>query len=230
MIPYGTLANAGAIIVGGLAGVALRSRMGEGVQSIVFQGLGLCVVAIGIDMTIPLPPGELSLLVLFSVVIGGVIGRLLHLEDHMEGLGDRVKKWVGSEDGQFTEGLVTAFLVFCVGALTILGAFEEGLNNNHTLYYTKAMLDGFAALALAATYGIGVVFSFIPLLIYQLSLTYGAFLLTDLVDETMIQMVSNVGGILILGIGINLLGLKKIAVGDLLPSLPCIVLLVLLFT
>lgn len=229
LIPYGTLTNAATVIVGGALGAALNSRMPESVRRIVFQGLGLGVLAIGLDMTLPLPAGPETLMVLFSVVLGGVAGRLLRLEERMERMGDTVKAMLRSDNSRFTEGLITAFLIFCVGPLTILGSFEEGLSGDHTLLMTKSVLDGFAALALAATYGMGVVVSVIPLLAYQLALTYLAFLLTGVFTEPVVALISVTGGLLIVGIGINLLDLKKIPVGDLLPALPCIVLLAVIF-
>ena len=228
-IPYGTLTNAAAIVLGGLLGLALHSRMPEDVKRIVFQALGLCVLAIGLDMALPMPPGHLTLLVIFAVLLGGISGRLLKLEQRMERMGDRVKHLVKAKDGRFTEGLITASLVFCVGPMAILGAFQEGLNADPKLILTKAVLDGFAALALAATYGVGVVFSFVPLLVYQLALTFLASLLADVFTDPVIQLIKATGGLLIVGIGVNLLDLKKIPVGDLLPALAFIVVLALIF-
>lgn len=225
MLPIGTLANAATVIAGGLIGLFLGERMPEKCRTIVFQGLGLCTLVIGMGMALKM---EHPLPLIFSVVIGGLIGELVNLEAGFMMLADMVKKRVKSDNALFTDGMITAFLIFCVGPLTILGAFDEGLRADPTLLYTKAMLDGFASIALAATYGLGVVFSVVPLLVYQLALTFFAASLQGIFTEPIVAQLTATGGVLILGIGCNLLELKAIRIANMLPALVLVVLLSML--
>ncbi len=163
------------------------------------------------------------------MLIGGIIGEAIDLEKHFEGLGDFLSRKIKSKEKNFAEGLVTAFLIFCVGSMTILGAIEEGLTGGYSLLLAKSVLDGFTSLALASTYGIGVLFSFIPLLVYQGGLTVLAIQCQGFFSERVINELTAVGGVLILGLSINLLGIKKIKVANLLPALVIIVLLAKLF-
>lgn len=221
-MPVGTLANVGAVILGGAIGVILGGRMPESCRSIVFQGLGLCTLVIGMSMALKM---QAPLPLIFSVVLGGILGELMRLEAGFERMALWVKHRLKSENALFTDGMITAFLIFCVGPMTILGSFDEGLRADPTLLYTKSMLDGFAAIALAATYGLGVVFSAVPLAIYQLGLTFFAASLQDLLTEPLVAQLTATGGVLILGIGCNLLELKAIRIANLLPALVLVVLL-----
>jgi hypothetical protein len=226
LVPIGTLANVAAVIVGGSIGLVLHRRMPESVRTIVFQGLGLCTLAIGMSMALkftnPLP-------VIFSVVLGGVAGAVMRLEERFDAMAGRVKRAIGSKNDLFTDGMVTAFLIFCVGPMTVLGAFDEGLRADPTLLFTKSMLDGFASIALASTYGLGVVFSFVPLFLYQYALTLFAGALQQVFSEQVVTQLTATGGVLILGIGVNLLELKRIAISNLLPALAIIVALTWVF-
>jgi hypothetical protein len=216
ILPLGTLVNVAAVLVGGAIGLILHDRLPKRVKEIVFQGLGLCTLVIGMKMALVV---ENPLLLIFSIVLGGMLGAALRLEHAFERLGDHLKKTVGSASGGFTDGLITAFLIFCIGSLTILGAIDEGLRGDPTLYYTKAVLDGFASIALAATYGVGVLFSVIPMFIYQFGLTLAAVPAQAFFTDFMIAQLTCTGGALILGIGINLLKLSRIPLSDFLPSL-----------
>lgn len=222
----GTLINVAAVIVGSLAGLFLHKALPERIKAIVFQAIGLSIIVIGIQMAFHV---ENLLFLIFSMLIGGIIGEAINLEKHFEGLGDFLSRKIKSKEKNFTEGLVTAFLIFCVGSMTILGAIEEGLTGGYSLLLAKSVLDGFTSLALASTYGIGVLFSFIPLLVYQGGLTVLAIQSQGFFSERAINELTAVGGVLILGLGINLLGIKKIKVANLLPALVIIVLLVKLF-
>jgi uncharacterized membrane protein YqgA involved in biofilm formation len=226
LIPVGTLVNVAAIIAGGLAGLILHDRLPVRVKSIVFQGLGLCVLVIGMQMALTMSQ---PLVVIFSVLLGGVTGAALRLEQGFERLGDWLKAKVKSKNASFTDGMVTASLIYCIGSLAILGAFDEGLRGDPTLLFTKSMLDGFASIALAATYGVGVVFSIIPVFVYQYSLTILAASAQDLFTQAMIAQLTATGGVLILGIGVNLLELKRIPLSNLLPALVYAVLIQALF-
>lgn len=221
-LPVGTLVNVAAVLIGGGAGLVLNDRLPARVKSMVFQGLGLCTLAIGMSMALEMAN---PVAVIFSVVFGGIIGAALKLEEKFEHFGDWLKAKVKSKNEHFTDGMVTAFLIFCVGSLTILGAFDEGLRQDPTLLFTKAMLDGFASIALAATYGIGVLFSVAPMFAYQYGLTLSAGALQGFFTEPMIAQLTATGGVLILGIGVNLLDLKRIPLTNLLPALVIAVLL-----
>lgn len=222
MLPVGSLINAAAVVVGGALGLAVHGKISDRFQETLVHGLGLCVLVIGVQsalkLTNPIP-------IIFSLVLGGIIGELCRIQDRLNGLADVLKKALRSDSAHFSEGLVTAFLIFCIGPMTILGSFDEGLRHDATVLLTKSMLDGCGSVALAATYGVGVLFSIVPLLLFQLSLTYFAFLLTDLFTPAMITQLTATGGVLILGIGVNMLGMQKIRLSNLLPSLVLIVLI-----
>jgi len=169
------------------------------------------------------------LLMIFALVLGGLLGEALKIEQRLNQLSDRFKKRLNNNNSQFTEGLTTAFMLFCVGSLTILGAFEEGLGNKPNLLITKAVMDGFSSIALSTAFGIGVLFSVIPLVLYQGSLTLFASFLAPVLSEIVITELSAVGGVMIVGIGINILELKKLPVVNMLPALLLSPLLVWLF-
>lgn len=226
MIPIGTITNALAVIGGSLAGAVLGRRFPARVREMTFQGLGLVVLVIGLKMGLTF---QRPLLIVFSMLIGAVAGELLGVEDFLNSLGDRLKKRLGSQDARFTEGFVTASLIYCIGSMAIIGAFDEGLRGDPSVLFTKAVLDGFTSIALASTYGLGVLFSAVPVFVYQYGLTLFALAFKTVVPPVMIQELTALGGLLIVGIGINLLGLMRIRIGNLLPSLPVLVVLVLLF-
>lgn len=226
MLPIGSIVNACAIIGGSLIGCFLQSRFPERIRTIVFQGLGLCVLLIGVQMALKV---ENILIVIFAVLLGGITGEWLRLDTLLDRLGNRFKKLVRSKNATFTDGLVTTSLLFCIGAMAIVGSLEEGIHGDATIIYTKSILDGFAAIAFAATYGTGVIFSFIPVFLYQGSITMGASFFQQYFSDLMIAQITGCGGLLIVGIGINLLELTEIRLANLLPSLVYVVLLTYFF-
>mgnify|MGYP000921601648 CR=1 FL=1 len=226
MLPTGSLVNAAAIVAGGAIGLVLHNRFPKRVRTIVFQALGLSVIVIGLQMALKMTQ---PLLVIFSLIIGGVIGESIDIESHLERIGDRVKRLARSKNSMFTDGLVTASLIFGIGSMAILGAFDEGLRGDPSLLYTKAMLDGFASIALASTYGAGVMLSSVPIFLYQFSLTLVASAAQRFFTPELITQLTATGGVLILGIGINLLELLRIRLSNLLPSLVIVVILSLVF-
>ncbi len=226
MLPIGSIVNALAIIGGATIGCWLQSRFPERIRSIVFQGLGLSVLLIGIQMALKV---ENILIVIFAVLLGGITGELLRLDTVLERMGNWVKRIIGSNNAKFTDGLVTTSLIYCIGAMAIIGSLEEGINGDATILYTKSILDGFASIAFAATYGSGVLFSFIPVLLYQGFMTIGASFFQQYFSDIMIAQVTGCGGLLIIGIGINLLELTEIRLANLLPSLAYVVILTALF-
>lgn len=226
MFPIGSTVNALAIIGGSLIGCWLQSRFPERIRTIVFQGLGLCVLLIGIQMALKV---ENILIVIFALLMGGITGELLRLDTLLERLGNRFKKLVRSKNELFTDGLVTTALLYCIGAMAIIGSLEEGINGDPTILYTKAILDGFASIAFAATYGTGVIFSFVPVFLYQGAITVGASFFQQYFSDLMIAQLTGCGGLLIVGIGINLLELTEIRLANLLPSLAFVVVLTAFF-
>jgi uncharacterized membrane protein YqgA involved in biofilm formation len=227
MLPIGTITNALAIIVGSLVGLALGKRFPDNIRRIVFQGLGLAVLLIGMQMALKV---QNPLILVFSILIGGIIGELIHLDDFFNSLGDRLKARIKSKNDLFTDGVVTASLIFCVGSMAVVGAFDEGLRGDPSVLLTKAILDGFTSIALASSYGLGVLFSFVPVFLYQYGLTLFAGVFKDVFSEVLISELTAVGGLLILGIGFNLLDIKPIKISNLLPSLVVVVVLVLIFS
>lgn len=227
VFPLGTVVNVAAIIAGGMVGLLMGARMPERVRSIVFTGLSLCVLVIGMQMALGT---KNPLIMVFSVVLGCITGELLRLEDGLAKLGDWLKAKFSSNDARFTEGFVTASVIFCIGSMAILGSFDEGLRGDHTILFTKAILDGFASIAFAAALGLGVVFSAIPVFIYQGSLTELATVLQPWLTDAMMAELTATGGVLIIGIAINIMELRRIPLTNFLPALVYAPLLVLLTT
>jgi len=224
----GTIVNVIAIIAGSSIGFILKNKFPEKVNNIIMQALGLCSLLIGMQMALKTAN---ILLVIFSLVIGGIVGELIGLEDGLEKIGKKLKtKFSGKVSSKrFVEGFITTSLLFCVGSMAIVGSLQEGLNGNPELLYTKSLLDGITSIAFSAAMGLGVMFSAIPTFLYQGGITLLAHLIRDFLTLEVINEITGVGGILVLGIGFNLLELKKIKVGNLLPSLLIVFLLAQLF-
>lgn len=220
IFPLGAVVNALAIGVGAALGLLLHGRLPEKMRQIVFQGLGLCVVVIGMQMALQ---GKNSISVVLSVLIGGVSGEFLRLEERFNGLVTRFKSLLHSSNARFVEGLVNASLIYCIGAMAILGSFDEGIRGDRSILFTKSLLDGFASIALASTYGSGVFFASVPVLLYQGMLTVFANFFQSWFPEYLIAQLTATGGVLVLGIGVNLLGVTSIRLSSLLPSLAVIV-------
>jgi len=212
----GTLVNVAAILVGGSVGLIFRSKIPERLFTIVFQAIGIFTLYLGISMA--LKASEL-LIMIFSLVVGALIGEFLQLEERVENLSEKLKKRVGNKDANFSTGLLTAFMLFCMGAMTILGSFEEGMGKEPSLLFTKSLMDGISSVALAAVLGIGVLFSVVPLLIYQGGLTLLAALFGEIIPEFIINEITGIGGVLIIGLGLSILEIKKIKVLNMLPAL-----------
>jgi uncharacterized membrane protein YqgA involved in biofilm formation len=218
---FGTIVNALAIIAGGLIGLLFSRGIPEHYKVTILNGVGLSVVLIGIKSA--LIAGNL-LVVIISIVIGSLCGELSRIENRLEQLGDYLEKKVakkgGSEaEGTFAKGFVTASLVFCVGSMAIVGSLESGLTGNHQTLFAKSVLDGVTSIIFASTMGIGVMFSAVAVFLYQGAITLtAAFMKSFLVDAT-IQEMTSVGGLLIMAIGLNMLGITRIRVGNMLPAI-----------
>jgi uncharacterized membrane protein YqgA involved in biofilm formation len=217
-IPMGTFINVLAVLAGSFTGLGLKQFFTDAVQLIVFQAVGLGTILIGMKMMWKLPEGFM-LKFMFSLILGGIAGVLLGLDQRILEFSDFLKLLTGNQDQGFSEGLVTAFLLFCIGSMTIVGSLEEGISGNRDLIMVKSLMDGFASIALASTYGIGVAFSVIPMLIFQGGLTVMARRIKGVFTPYVTDALSAVGGALIIGISINLLKLGDIALENLLPSL-----------
>lgn len=222
----GTLVNTAAVIGGGVIGLLLKKRMPERITTIYFQAIGLFTLAIGASMAVKM---EHILIVVSSLAIGSLLGEWIDIERGAERLSDRLKRrfQIGSE--KFSEGLVTAFLLFCVGSLTILGTIQEGTGGSPDLLYTKSLMDFFSAILLASAFGVGVALSAVPLFLFQASLTLLAGYAGSFFTEEIILGLTSVGGIMLIGLAFNILDIKKIRVMNMLPSLVVVALLLWLF-
>lgn len=212
----GTVVNSIAIILGSLLGVIIKQGIEDRYKKIVMDGIGLSVVIIGIAGGIK---SENSILVIISIVLGSIIGETIDIERKLNSLGDNMEKKLGRGDNNFSNGFVTASLVYCVGAMAIVGALESGLLGNHSTLFAKSILDGISSIIFASTLGIGVAFSAIAVFIYQGLIVLFATYLKDFLTSEVILEMSAVGGILIMAIGLNILDFKKIKVGNMLPAI-----------
>lgn len=214
----GTLVNVAAVIIGSLLGLLLRKGFPEKMKNTVTIGMGLCVVLIGMQGA--LGTGNV-LLVILAIVLGSIIGSLLKIEERLDKLGLSLQKKFAGKDGNdnFAKGFVNATLIYCVGAMAIVGSIDSGLRGNHDTLFAKSLLDGVMSIALASTMGIGVMLSAVAVLIYQGGIALLAQLVEPLLTEAMITEMSAVGGVLIMGIGLNLIRKEHIPVGDMLPAI-----------
>jgi hypothetical protein len=222
----GTLINAAAVLAGTAVGTLLGGRLPERIRETVMHGLGLFTLVLGVSQGLEAfrpPLADVTrgavLIILGSVLVGGVLGELLRIEGGLDRAGEALKGRFGRGQARFTEGFVVASLVFCVGPLTILGSIQDGLTGDYQLLAIKSLLDGFAALAFASALGWGVGFSVITILVYQGALSLSASALAGAFSDAMIAAMSAVGGILIIGIGLRLLSLREVRVANLLPAL-----------
>ncbi len=212
----GSAINFLAIILGSILGLIFKQGISAEMKNTVMQGLGLVVIYLGMSMAFE---SENILIVIFSMVLGGITGETLSIEGRLNNLGDRLKHKIGSEEGQFTEGFVFASLIYCVGALAVVGALESGLNHNHEILYTKSLLDGTSAIAFTSSMGIGVAFAAVPVLLYQGVIAVLADSISGFLADIVISEMTSVGGILILAIGLNILNIAEIKIANLLPAI-----------
>ena len=202
----GTIINTAAVILGGSLGLVIKKKLPERYQDIFFQGVGLFTLALGIKMAMDMSN---AMFIILSLIIGGILGEALKLEEKTEFISEKIKKVTKSKNDKFTEGLITAFLLFCMGST---GEISD-------LLLTKSMMDGFSAFMLSSTFGFGVVLSAIPLLIYQGGITIFADFIGNSIEDDTIKNLTAVGGILLIGLGINILNIKHLRIINLLPAL-----------
>ncbi|HDR7794647.1 TPA: DUF554 domain-containing protein [Bacillus luti] len=220
MVILGAVVNGVCIIIGTLFG-KLFSTIPESMKGTIMHAIGLAVTVLGLQMALK---SENFLVVILSLVLGTVIGEWLRLEEKLKLLGDWLENKVGSKGkGSISEGFVTATLIFAIGAMGILGALDSGIRGNHDVLFTKAIIDGFISIILTTTLGIGVVFSAIPVILYEggiavFATQINSFVPKELMNQFIVEMTAT-GGIMISAIGLNLLGIIKIKVANLLPGI-----------
>ncbi len=214
MILQGTLVNVGTVIAGSLAGRYLGHLLPERMRRTIMAGLGLAVTLIGLSLALQ---SRRFLVVIGSLILGGLAGEAIGLEARLEWLGRRLQARF-ADAGNVAEAFVTASLLYCVGAMAIMGSIQDGLGGRPDILYAKAALDGVASLALASTLGIGVLFSAVPLLLYQGGITLAAGSARGFLTDPVVAEMNAVGGLLIFGIALDLLGIRKLPVGNLLPA------------
>jgi uncharacterized membrane protein YqgA involved in biofilm formation len=212
----GTFVNTGAVVVGSLLGVVIGKRLPDRIKTIVMQALGLSVILIGLQMALS---GTRPLFVIGSLLLGAITGELLDIEGRIAAMGEWLKRRFRSESPTFVQGFVTASVLYCTGAMVIVGAIRDGTVGDPSILYIKSLLDGVASIAFASSLGSGVAFSALSVFVIQGSITLLASKLAFLQGPGVIEAVTATGGLLILGIGINILEIKQIRVGNLVPAL-----------
>lgn len=221
MFLLGTAVNGLLIILGSLLGKLLH-RIPERMKGTVMYGIGLAVMVLGLQMGLK---SANFLVVIISLVFGAVIGEYIDLEEKLNRVGNWLERKVGKGNGQgsISQGFVSATLIFVIGAMAIIGALDSGIRGDHNVLYTKAIIDGFTALILTTTLGIGVLFSSIPVMLYEGAIAAFATQIDRLVPQALLDSfileMTAVGGIMIFAIGLNLIGLTKIRVANLLPGI-----------
>jgi uncharacterized membrane protein YqgA involved in biofilm formation len=222
----GTAVNVVTVLAGTAAGLLIGDRLAERTRTTLLAGVGLITLVIGFDQA-----GATHNIVfpLVAIVVGGLIGELLDLEERLEGLGETLQRRFNREGETFVEAFVTASLVFCIGPLTILGSIQDGLHADHQLLFVKAGLDGLVSIVLASTLGWGVGAAALVILVYQGALTVLAGVADDALTNRMVDELTATGGVMILGIGLRLLELKRVRVASFLPALLVVPVLVALF-
>lgn len=220
MVLLGSIVNAIAIIIGSLLGLFIK-KIPERMKNLVTQSISLVIIVLGISLAMKT---NQVLIVIFSLALGAVVGEWLDIEGKLDKLGQFIESKVKTKnEGSISKGFVTSTLLFCVGAMAILGALDSGLRNNHEILYTKSLMDGFLSIILTSTLGVGVLFSFIPVFLYQGFIAIFASFVPNLVTQhllnAIIAEISGTGGILLLALGLNSLGVIKIKIGNMLPSI-----------
>lgn len=212
----GNVVNALAIVAGAGLGLFLMRGIPQSYQKLVMQAIGLSTLLIGMQSALK---SQDLLVVIIAMILGAVTGTFLRLEERLEGVGERLQGLVGAAAGRFTEAFMTPTLVYIVGAMAVMGPLQSGLTGDHSIVYAKSVLDGTTAIIFAATLGPGVVLSALPVFVYQGTITLFATWIAPFLTPPMLNELVATGGLLILGIGINLLELTRVKVGNLLPAL-----------
>ena len=226
----GTILNAGTVIVGSVIGMMIKSKLPKKMIDIVFQGIGLFTIAMGISMSLS---SNRLLIAIISIVTGAVIGQWINIDKYLQQFslylqnkGKTINnQQINDNPSRFTEGFITSTMLFCVGSMSILGPIEDGLGQTPNILYTKSIMDGISSIALASTFGIAILFSSVSVIVYQGIITIFASFMAWFMTEAMIADLTSVGGILLVGLGINILDIKKINVINMLPALFIVIML-----
>jgi uncharacterized protein len=212
----GTVVNFLAIVGGALLGLFLKGGIPEKVSNTVMQAISLCILYIGISGAFKV---ENMLVVIISMSIGAVIGEFADLDNMLKKLGDWLQGKFKNSESKISEGFVSASLIYCVGAMAIVGSLESGLQGKHDILFSKSILDGVSAIIFSSTLGIGVMFSGVSVLIYQGLITLCAAFLSPVLSTVVIANMTACGSLIIIGLGLNILGVTKIKVANLLPAI-----------
>jgi uncharacterized membrane protein YqgA involved in biofilm formation len=215
MIYSGSLVNAALIVCGTFVGLLLKKKIPQRLHEILFQCSGMITLFLGFSMAMEM---KNLVIVVISLMLGALVGEYFDLENKMDKLGDKLKSRLANNESSFTQGFVAATLLYCIGSMSIIGAMDGALRNNHSVLITKGIIDGFMSIVFASAYGIGVLFSILPLLIYQCTVTTVTYFLESFFTDFLISQLTGLGGFLILGLGISLLKLKTIKVMNFMPS------------
>jgi len=210
----GTLVNAITVFLGSVVGITLKKEMPERIRTLIFQAVGLFTLSLGFIMTLKM---KNPIIIIISLILASITGGIIGIEDILAKSAEKIKRKIGGSE-KFVEGLITSFITFCVGPMTVIGSIEDGLGDPSILI-AKSIMDGVVSIAYSVVYGYGVIFSIIPLFIYQGSLTLLAQHIKTLLSDALLYDLTATGGILLIGLGISLLEIRKIKVGDLLSSL-----------
>lgn len=219
----GTIVNALAVIGGCIIGLIVKGRLTEKISNTIMSGLALCVLYIGISGALK---GEDTLLLIICIAVGALIGEIIDIDKRLNNLGDYIENKINSKKNDkkaekisISEGFVTSSLLFCVGAMAVVGSLESGLQGNHTTLFAKSVLDGVSSIIFTSSLGIGVMLSSVAILVYQGSITLLAGCLSSVLTDSVISNMSAIGSLLIMGLGTNMLGASKIKVANLLPAI-----------
>ena len=215
-IMLGTFVNAVTIIIGSIIGLLMKEGIPQKIKETIMNGLALCVLLIGITGAIKV---NNLMLIIFSIVIGAVIGESIDFDMLLQRLGDKIEGKFKGKSGSISEGFVTSSLLFCVGAMGIVGSLESGLTNNHQTLFAKSMLDGIASIVFSSSLGVGVLLSSVSVFLYQGTITIGATFLKSVLVQNVIVDMTAVGSLLIIGLALNMLKITKVKVANLLPAI-----------
>lgn len=216
-----TFINAGLVLLGSILGLLFKNKISDRFSSVITQALALCVLGIGIANILKTDD---TLCVIICMALGTLIGEMLKIEDRLDSVGEFLRRKLIKGEGKnsrFTEGFVTATLVYCIGAMAITGSIDAGLNHDYSTIISKGVIDGVTSITFAAAMGIGVAFSIIPLMIYQGAITLLAGVVGPYLSDPVIAAMTATGGTIIVGIAVNMLNIPtlKIRVGNMLPAI-----------
>ena len=213
----GTIVNALAVIAGAFVGMLLKKGIPERISDVIMKGVALCVLYIGISSALS---GTNALITIISIVIGALIGSLLDIDRRLNSLGELAERKLSKGDGKtsIAEGFVSASLLFCVGSMAIVGSIQSGLTGNHEMIYTKSMLDGISAIIFASTLGVGVFLSAAAVFVYQGIIVLCAQWVQPFLSDYVVAEMTCVGGLLIIALALNMLGVTKLKTANYLPA------------